>query len=170
MPEHVLCHSEVPILLYTWLLLMRQFSVYYKLQLSRKVELVPVHLVYWCSLLVWFATASWVVEQSLTGARAAERAGVGLGVRGPYNQAMGLSSLQVGLICLISSSEDSKLALKAEAEEVLYISAGHLGPRSSAFITFSHSRLAETIAANWIWSKRWGLVGRICMLIQVWII
>lgn len=68
---------------------------------------------------------------------------------------------------LMSSSEDPKLALKDEAEEVLNLGAGHLGPRSSVFIAFSHSRLAETLAANWIWSKRWGLVGRMCMLIQV---
>lgn len=66
---------------------------------------------------------------------------------------MGLSRLQAGLVCLMSSSEDPKLALKDEAEEVLYLSAGHLGPCSSAFIAFSHSRLAETLAANWIGAK-----------------
>lgn len=80
---------------------------------------------------------------------------------------MGLASLQVGLVCLMSSSEDPKLALKDEAEEVLYLSPAHLSPRSTAFIAFSHYRLAETLAPNWIWSKRWGLVGRMCMLIQV---
>jgi len=72
---------------------------------------------------------------------------VDLWVGGPYNQLMGLSSLQVGLVCLMSGSEDPKLALNDEAEEVLYLGADHLCPCSSAFIAFSRSRLAETLAA-----------------------
>lgn len=80
------------------------------------------------------------------------------------------SSLQVQLVYLMSSSEDPNLALKDEDEEVLYLSAGQLHPHSSAFIVFCHSRLAEALAVNWIWSKKWGLVGRTCILIQVRVI
>lgn len=61
---------------------------------------------------------------------------------------MGLFSLQVGLVSLISSSEGPKLCLKDEAEEMLYLSAGCLGSHFSAFITISHSSLAEYPAAN----------------------
>lgn len=65
------------------------------------------------------------------------------------------------------SSEDPKLALREEAEKVLFPGVGCLRPHSSAFTVSSHSRFAKTLAANWIWSKRWCLVSRKYVLIQV---
>lgn len=65
------------------------------------------------------------------------------------------------------SSEDPKLALREEAEKMLFPGVSCLCPHSSAFIASSHSRFAKTLAANWIWNKRWCLVSRKYMLIQV---
>lgn len=62
---------------------------------------------------------------------------------------MGLFSLQVGFVSLVSSSEGLKLYLtKDEAEEVLHLNAGRLGSHFSAFIAISHSSLAESLPAN----------------------
>lgn len=61
---------------------------------------------------------------------------------------MGLFSLHIGCVSLVSSSEGPKLGLKDKAEEVLYLSAGCLGSHFSAFIAISHSSLAESLAAN----------------------
>lgn len=52
--EHALCHSESCHSVGTTLLRMGQFLVYGKLQLLRKAALVPLHLVFWGSLLVGF--------------------------------------------------------------------------------------------------------------------
>lgn len=79
---------------------------------------------------------------------------------------MGLFSLQVGLVSLVSSSEDPKLRLKDEAEEVLYLSAGCMGSHSSAFLAISHSSLAESLAAN-NFKQKLLFDRQKCMLIQV---
>lgn len=71
---------------------------------------------------------------------------------------MELFSLRVGFVSLVSGSEDPKLYLKDEAEEVLYLSGAGLGSHSSAFIASSHSSLAESLAANNL--KQKALLGR----------